>query len=519
MVNRITGFTGVLDIDGTVKKLMDAERMPLDKLKGQKQIMEWQTQQYRDMNLLMDDLRNSLFSGLGMQSTFNVRSVVSTNDSIVSAVSNGGSSKIVNSIDSITQLATSARWTSSQILKDDGAAGTAIDINAAFNTYSLKTSSGTYPDPAAPTTYPANLGFTVTKPGETTSSNVTIAFDPSKDSLQTLINSINSSNLGVSAFYDQGTQKMVISNLNTGSGSKIELDSQTEQFFNALGFSTTSGVLDQSSAGKDASFVINGLAMTRSSNTFTVGDLTYTLKQTTTSPVSISASTDTSNIFDSIKSFVDKYNDMIKKINDKISEKRYRDFQPLTDAQRDSMKDDQIKSWEEKAQSGLIRNDSILSGVLNKIRTDLGGAVSGLTTAFKTLSDIGITTSPNYLDNGKLIINEAKLKNAITNDSNAVANLFTTDSTTSSNQGFATRLKNSLKTAMDNITLKAGKSYSLQNSFTIGRNMADLDTRISKFEDRLTVIEDRYYRQFNAMEQAIDRSNKQASYFAQSFGG
>lgn len=40
MVNRITGFSGIMDIDGTVKKLMDAQRIPLDKLKGQKQVME-----------------------------------------------------------------------------------------------------------------------------------------------------------------------------------------------------------------------------------------------------------------------------------------------------------------------------------------------------------------------------------------------------------------------------------------------------------------------------------------------
>jgi flagellar hook-associated protein 2 len=510
MVNRITGFSG-MDIDSTVKKLMDAERLPLNKLKAQKQVMEWQTQQYRDMNLLLDDLRNTLVSGLSMESTFNVKNVASSNDSIVNAVSKGGSSNMVNTIDSISNLATSARWTgtklpsvsSSALLKD-----TTLGI------------SGTQ-----------TISFKVTKPGETTSVDETITFNADTETLdQVLTKFNNSSKLGVSGFYDQGTGSTVLTNKLTGKGATIEIVSDSAGLLNKLGFNHPSVDNDGNAGtpdiqllagtdGQDASFKLNGLSMTRSSNTFTIGDISYTLKQTSAIPITITTSTDTTKIYDTIKAFVDKYNDVIKKVNDKVFEKRYRDYQPLSDEQRDAMTEDQVKKWEEKAQSGLIRSDSLLTGVLDKIRLDLSSPVTGLSTAFKTLSDIGITTSSNYLDKGKLVINETKLKEAITNDPNAVKNLFTSAGTTSSTQGFADRLKDSLKTAIDSIAKKAGKSFYVASQYTLGKSITDLDTKIYKFEDRLSSIEDRYYRQFSAMEEAINRSNNQAAYFAQSFGG
>ncbi|MEH6937377.1 flagellar hook-associated protein 2 [Bacillus sp. JJ664] len=513
MVNRITGFSG-MDVESTVKKLMDAERLPLNKLKAQKQITEWQTQQYRDMNLLLDDLRNSLVNGLGLQSSYNAKKVVSSNDAFVTAVSNGTSGNTVNTIDSITSLATSARWSgtktpaisSSKLLKD-----TTLGAQGVTGAQTIK--------------------FKVTKPGETTATEETIYFDANTETLDQVLAKMNASTkLGVSGFYDQGTGSTVLTNKNTGKGAQIEIVSDSAGLLNKLGF-THPGVDHDSDPGtpdinqylvgndgQDASFKLNGLAMTRSSNTFTVGDVTYSLKQTTASPITISTSTDTTKIFDSIKSFVDKYNDVIKKVNDKVSEKRYRDYQPLTDEQREAMTEDQAKKWDEKAQSGLIKSDSILTGVLDKIRSQLSSPVTGLTSAFKVLSDIGITTSANYLDKGKLEINETKLKEAIANDPDGISKLFTATGATTSEQGLATRLKDSLKNAIDTVAKKAGKSFYVASQYTLGKSLTDLESRISKFEDRLSSIEDRYYRQFSAMESAIERSNQQSAYFASTFG-
>ncbi|WP_088041552.1 flagellar hook-associated protein 2 [Bacillus sp. EAC] len=515
MVNRITGFSGALDIDATVKKLMDAEKLPLNKLKAQKQINEWQTQQYRDLNLLMDNFRKQITDGVGLVSTFNVKSVSSSNESVVSATSSSNSSSnVVNSIDEITSLASSARWTSNSVVNSGGGS---IDPTAKLNTITF---NGGYQLSGA-----QKLQFDVTSPDGVTST-VSIDIDGSTDSLNDVIKKINNSSAGVSAFYDSATQKMVFTNKATGTGAGIKINESgagagTKSFMQAIGFTADgSNNLVPSSNGSDASFKINGLTTTRKSNTFTLGDVTYTLKQTSASPVTISTATDTSKVFDSVKAFVDSYNELIANISNKVTQKRYRDFQPLTDEQREAMKDDQIKQWEDKAQSGLLRGDSIFSGVLTKMRSNLGNPVLGAAT--KLLSSIGITTSDDYLDGGKLIINEAKLKQAIQDDPSKVANLFTqpgTDPKVTSDQGLAVRLKNTLKIAIDDITKKAGKTYSTSNQFTLGKDLLDLNTRIGKFEDRLVIIENRYYAQFNAMEEAIQKANSQSSQFLQSIGG
>ncbi|WP_269078948.1 flagellar filament capping protein FliD [Planococcus halocryophilus] len=47
-----------------------------------------------------------------------------------------------------------------------------------------------------------------------------------------------------------------------------------------------------------------------------------------------------------------------------------------------------------------------------------------------------------------------------------------------------------------------------------------MDTEISRWQDRLTSIEDRYWKQFTAMEKALSKMNSQSTWMQQSlFGG
>ncbi|WP_240371096.1 flagellar filament capping protein FliD, partial [Anoxybacteroides rupiense] len=69
------------------------------------------------------------------------------------------------------------------------------------------------------------------------------------------------------------------------------------------------------------------------------------------------------------------------------------------------------------------------------------------------------------------------------------------------------------------IEQKAGKTLWTNDQFSIGRNLDDLNKQIAAFNDRLQQIEDRYYRQFTAMEEAINRANQQSAYLMNAFGG
>lgn len=88
------------------------------------------------------------------------------------------------------------------------------------------------------------------------------------------------------------------------------------------------------------------------------------------------------------------------------------------------MSESDIKLWEEKAKSGLIRNDSTINNMLTKMRQDIYESV----TRAGSIYEFGITTG-NWRDNGKLQIDETKLKDALRNDSEKVLNtLFKTSS-------------------------------------------------------------------------------------------
>ena len=346
----------------------------------------------------------------------------------------------------------------------------------------------------------------------------------SEDTISTLIDKINKTT-GVSAYFDEkkGTLSLIAKNTGDATGAEIDLSS-TGNFFSVMNMHSdnTLAVADADGPfginGTNATLTYNGMPIERTSNTFSINGVEFNLKKENTGDVTFSSATDTDSILDTIVKFVDKYNSTIEKIKNELEEKRYRDFQPLTAEQKEAMDEKDIERWEEKAKSGTLRGDSILSGALNKMRMDLYTSVSG--SIGKTqLAEIGITTSSNYLDGGKLKIDPDKLKAAISKDPNAVYELFAKDGTKADSKGLARRLRETIKDTMSNIEKRAGKASSVSNTFTLGRNLNNIDNQINRFEDRLIQVEDRYWRQFTAMEKAIQRSNEQAMYLMQQFGG
>ncbi|WP_052737996.1 flagellar filament capping protein FliD [Bacillus sp. SA1-12] len=88
----------------------------------------------------------------------------------------------------------------------------------------------------------------------------------------------------------------------------------------------------------------------------------------------------------------------------------------------------------------------MLSSLLSKIRTDFFSPVSGaeIDSNYKQLSSIGITTTSDYLEGGKLVINEDEVRKAIESNPEAVEKLFTSNGSSSNEQGILNRLYDSL---------------------------------------------------------------------------
>lgn len=504
---RIGGLASGMDIDQIVSDLMKAERMPLDKLTQKKQLLEWQRDDYREMNKSLLELDTLIFDGILKQGSY-VKKTISVSDSTALSVRNINSTVDFSGTVNVTTLAKAASMYSK--------GSSTIDPNKKL----LDPSQGITPQTLTIQAIGKDGGLD-------TGVQVEITAD---DTIAMVIDKINKTT-GVNAFFDETNKTLSLIAKNTGDAAgtpeiKLSTDATSGSFWtvmnmhgdNTLAEADTFTGGSYGKSGENAILTYNGMPIERSSNTFTINGVEFNLKKENTGDISFSSSTDTDAILDTIVKFVDKYNSVIEKIKNELEEKRYRDFQPLTAEQKGSMDEKDIERWEEKARSGTLRGDSILSGALNKMRMDLYSAVEGMTGA-NQLAEIGIKTSSNYLDGGKLVIDEDKLKAAISADPNAVYDLFAKDGSTSTTDGLARRLRDTIKNTMGNIETRAGKSYSVNNSFALGRNLNNIDKQINRFEDRLLQVEDRYWRHFTAMEKAIQRANSQSMYLMQQFGG
>ncbi len=353
-----------------------------------------------------------------------------------------------------------------------------------------------------------------------------------------LISDINSK-AGVKMSYSTANKKFSIESNETGASASLSVEDISGDFLNTL-----FGVSNKAKTGKDAEVTVKGPDGTSSTylkpqNTFEVDGVTYTLNTAGTGTTKFSLTQNIDESFNKIKSFIDDYNKLIDDINKKITEKRQYKYLPLTEEQKKDMKENDIKSWEDKAKEGLIRNDPDLSNMLNSLRRSFFDQVEG---TGLSLRDIGLDTSSNYLDNGKIIIDEVKLKEALKTKGDKVAEIFTKKSTSYprydgsmpnanrttryNEEGIFQRINDILEdytrtTSGKGVLLnKAGIKGDFTNTNNIlSEDLKKRDKRISEMEAKLADRENKYYLQFAQLEKAMERMNSQSAWFAQQFGG
>lgn len=474
---RMTGMATGLDTDTLIKQMMQAHRTPIDRMKQKQQTMTWQRDSYREMNTLMAQMRDAA-NNLRFASTTNAKKVETGNAAVTataSATTTPGSYALT-----IRQVATSATIIGNTVSSASGPLNTAGSTVLTVN------------------------GVDVTVAQNSTANDVVRALNG------------KTAETGVKASYDATTQRITLTHSKTGSASAINIahTSGDASLLTNMNLPTTSA------AGQQAIVDYNGATnLTFDTNTFKIEGINFSLKPTAgaTYPinVNVSVSADTGKVFDSIKAFVEKYNEVIDKVYKKTHEERYRSFQPLTEDQKKEMKDEEIKQWEEKAKSGLLRNDSTMNSALDKMRTVLMEPVTGLPAgSYNMLSDIGIsTTEPGnkfaFKENGKLYIDENKLREALDANPEQVSDLFT--------KGYGERLYKEADATISRLTKLAGSSATLADNSTLSMQIRDLDRNINVKTSQLTAYEDKYYKQFAALETAIQNMNSQSAWLSQQF--
>ncbi|GAA0724319.1 hypothetical protein GCM10008905_18040 [Clostridium malenominatum] len=542
---RIGGLATGMDTDEIVKKMLLGQQMKIDKVKQDKQTILWKQELYRDIIKDLKDLQNAYFSVTSkdnLNSNSNYSDYVAKVNSGTSATVTAGQGTVEGNyrID-VEQLAKGATIKSGNL-------GATTTLNTKLNDLSIT----------------AGSEFKISSNGK----EATIKIEEN-DTIKTLISKIKSTKWDgkdelvgndIDVSFSELTSTFTINTKATGSSSKLNIENVGSG--NLLsGIKLTTG--EQSGQGSISYVTPPGGTRTkveRDSNNFTIDGVSYNLtgvdsydtttgKSLTSTEVNITKDVD--KTFDRIKTFFDKYNALVDKINKKITEKKDYDYKPLTDDQKKDMKEEDIKAWEEKTKKGILRNDANLEKMLSELRNTFFTSVEGSNLTFNR-KELGLDTSNIASKAGQIEFTaggEEILKKALRERPEEIMNLFNKTYTLSAddlkeskqkqkeilnkNSGVFQRINNILKdyvglpgTTLNNaiLTEYANKQDDHSIYGGIGTNKLPdqiyrKDILINQLNEKMKSKESQLYKQFAALEKAMSKYNAQASWLSQQLGG
>jgi flagellar hook-associated protein 2 len=425
------------------------------------------------LNQMAKDLKAT-----GTASKFNVFGVQSSLDTIATGTATSGSAVGTHTL-LVTQLAKADQVVSSQY------------TNTATN---IRTSAGV-----------GTKTFRMTVNGTTTNISVNVGASESNTTILTnMASAINASSAGVTAAVVQDTattSKLVFTGNATGSARSIAMADVTGTLLNAVGLTparltartastaTVGGYTFSSTALLDSKFKVNGIDITRGSNTVTdvLSGVTLELKgvqAANATPVTLTVSTDKTKVKASIEDFIKKYNEALEYLNTKTS------VDP------------------EKKTREILASDQVFKGLRLNMRSLMSSAVSTVQTGNPTLlSEVGIKVASN----GTLSISDtAALENALASDVRKVSDLF------NSSNGLAGRLN----TLLEQFTSTGGQLDIAQDGTnTALTSLKTALTRTNKqIDSKVAFFRKQYESLYNAMQRISLQQQSISSLTASLYG-
>jgi flagellar hook-associated protein 2 len=315
--------------------------------------------------------------------------------------------------------------------------------------------------------------------GQFTINGVAISYDASTDSIQSVLDKINSSSAGVTAGYNSINDQFTLTNNTTGDIG-VSLQDVTGNFLQATGLAR--GALQ---SGQNLLYTVNGnpQQLVSQSNTISqasssIAGLSVTALQT--GSVTMSVASDSSALTSAIQQFVTDYNTLQSAITTD---------QAVTISSSGTVT------------PGVLTGDLTAGGVASGLRNLVTSSVSGVTGAVKMLSDLGIQTNGQ---NNKLSVDSATLNSVVAANINNIQNLFN-DPT----NGLATQLNNYISNAV-------GTNGTVTNhQATLNQQVTALNTQIANLETKITADTATWTSEFTAMETAQSQANSQLTYLSE----
>lgn len=531
---RITGLNSGLDTEAIISELVSAYRTKEEKYQKAQTKLSWKQDAWKDLNIKVRSLYDNI-SNLRFTSAWTMKKTT-VSDSTKATVTAAGSCVNGTQTLKIKQLAKGTYITGGEI--SNTSAGTAptsatklseLGYTGSGGDIQVKDSSG-------------NVVKTVSVTGNTTIKDLVSALNGAGDT---------------KASFDATNKRIFMTSNKTGEQNAFSLDGDAD-ILKTVGLSKEGGasIVD----AQDSEIELNGAKFTSANNTYTVNGLTIDcLAETGNSEISITTSVDTQSMYDQVKSFLSQYNSLMKEMYSLYNADSAKGYEPLTDSEKDQMTDTEVEKWEEKIKAALLRRDDTLDGIMSTMKNAMstsyyiyngnavtydsdkqyykcnGNAIKNSDGSYVTsasqlklwasangakkysLSSFGIKTeayatmTANSSHDAYHIDGDAD-DSVSKNNSDVLMNMLSSDPDTVSS--FMKQLTSGLYSAIDT-KMKSVKglssSYTIYNDIEMAREYSDYTDTISKWEDKLTDLEDSYYKKFAAMESALASLQSQSS--------
>ena len=497
---RITGMNSGLDTDSMVKELVNAYQKKGEKNVKEKTKLEWKQEAWTDLNKKIKNFASKVRS-LQYESNYSQKKTTSSDESKVSVVAGGNAVRGTQTI-SVNKLATTAYLTSGKLVGKDDAQITSkstlaeLGITSEDSTITLKQGD-------KEVVIDANANTTV---GE-------------------FVSKLNAA--GLNASFDDKNGRMFISAEESGAENDFSFLGDTDvldklgltEKFDEKGNSIGASIIK----GEDAEITLNGAKFTSSTNSFDINGNAITVKGLTEAgkPLTLTTDTDTDAIYNNIKGVLKAYSELINEVSKLYNADVAKDYEPLTDEEKEAMSEDEVEKWETKIKDSLLRRDSNLAAVRNALTMSSLSAYEVNGEKF-TLSDFGIGTLGYFAadenernalhidgdeDDEEVSGKTNELKKMIAGDPDKVA-------------GFFSQFMRKISDSLDNISKSTeNRSYgSFYDDKKATKDVKAYESKISKWEDYVSDIEDKYYKQFSNMEKQLAKLNSTQTSLSNYFG-
>lgn len=517
MAIRITGMNSGLDTESIIQELASARSIKVQSIEKSKTKLSWKIDAWKGLNTKIYSLYTDVLSDMRFSGAYAKKTTKVSNSNAVSVITG---SNAVNGVQTlkIKQLAKAGYLTGAKVSRYDAANTDPITADTKLSDLGMKANVGSND---MVETGLSTFKFDI-KIGNGDKETLEFGADAK---ISDVVSALKAK--GVNANFDEKNGRFFVSSTSTGEAYDFDItasdsdkdgnaDTGSLSALKALGlYVNSSDKMNKAESteyatkidGANAQIILNGAAFESDDNTFEINGLTYNVLQVTgDEEVTISTENDTSGIYDMIKNFFTKYNELINEMDKLYNADSASKYEPLTDDEKEAMSEKEVETWENKIKDSLLRRDSTLGTVSSALKQIMmGGIEIGGKTMY--LSDFGIETLSYFTsaeneknayhidgdpDDVNTKSNGDKLKTAIANDPDTVTEFFS---------ALSKNLYDSLTKQMASTDYSS--AFTVYNDKEMKKELTDYDSKISDAQDKLNDYLDKWYAKFSKMETAM----------------